>query len=277
MMQAEILLPTMDKAKSKAGELCLRTMIDDPQQYYLYIPDKTGPETKLFITIHGIKRKAKEHATKLLPYAKRHGVVLIAPLFPRGRFSDYQQLGLSNKGIRADLALNRIIDEVGFITGVDSKKLYFFGYSGGGQFVHRYAMTHPQNVARMVIAAAGWYTFPDYSINYPHGLKNAAKLFGKPFNPEHILKIPTCVLVGEQDVLQDKTLRKSTFLNRQQGSNRIDRGRAWIQAMKETAKRYHLNTAYDFMVIPRSNHSFLHCMDKGKMGQAIFKFLFGSS
>ena len=273
-MRPEIFLPAIDKIKPATGKLRLRTMINDPQQYYLYIPEKTGPDTKVFVAVHGINRMAKEHATQFLPYAKQHGVVLVAPLFPRDRFPDYQRLGRSNKGVRADLALNNIMDEVGLLTGADIKKLHLFGYSGGGQFVHRYAMTYPQNVASMVIAAAGWYTFPDYSINYPYGLKNAGKLFGKPFNPDHLLEIPACVLVGDRDIVQDPELRKSNFVNQQQGSNRMNRGRTWIKAMKKAAKSYNLNTAYNFMVLPRSNHSFSHCMDKGGMGRTVFKFLF---
>ncbi|MEA2109785.1 MAG: alpha/beta hydrolase [Pseudomonadota bacterium] len=209
-----------------------------------------------------------------MPFAEKYGVVLIAPLFPQDRFPDYQRLGRSNKGARSDLALNRIIDEVGFLTGADSKKLFLFGYSGGAQFVHRYAMTFPQNVSGMVIAAAGWYTFPDYSVNYPYGLKNAGKLFGKPFNPENLLDISTCVLVGDQDIARDSELRKSNFIDQQQGSNRMNRGKAWIQAMKSAAKTYYLNTAFDFRVLPRSNHSFSRCMDRGGMGRTVFKFLF---
>jgi pimeloyl-ACP methyl ester carboxylesterase len=110
---------------------------------------------------------AKDHALKFASFAERYGVVLVAPLFPKDRFGDYQRLGRNGRGERADQALNRILTEVGFLTGANIDKLYMFGYSGGGQFVHRYAMAYPQRTARIVVAAAGWYTFPDSAVNYP--------------------------------------------------------------------------------------------------------------
>ena len=109
-------------------------------------------------------------------FAERYGVILVAPLFPKDRFCDYQRLGREGRGERADHALNRILAEVRLLTGTDINRLYMFGYSGGGQFVHRYALAYPERMARIVIAAAGWYTFPDQNVNYPRGIKKAKGL-----------------------------------------------------------------------------------------------------
>lgn len=263
--------------KPPAGTVVTRKLIDDPkQEYFLYVPRKGCKGISVFITVHGVKRMAKEHAGEFAPFAERYGVVLVAPLFPKGRFCDYQRLGRNGKSVRADLVMNRIIEEVGFLTGADTDALFMFGYSGGGQFVHRYAMAYPQKPKRIVVAAPGWYTFPDYTANYPLGIKKVQGLGNVTFDPARFLSIPACVMVGERDVHRDAELNKSKRVDRQQGFNRLERGKAWARAMENAARARSLDTEFDFQVLPGCNHSFLKCMHRSQMGERVFTFLFGS-
>lgn len=94
----------------------------------------------IFVSVHGVSLNYQEHAQKFMPYAEKYGVVLVAPYFPEPPFDDYQRLGRTGQGSRADSALKNIITEVRELTYAQSGKLYLFGYSGGGQFTHRYAM-----------------------------------------------------------------------------------------------------------------------------------------
>lgn len=269
--------PLVNDMKPPAGTVVTRKLIDDPkQEYFLYVPRKGCKGSSVFITVHGVKRMAKEHAGEFAPFAERYGVVLVAPLFPKDRFCDYQRLGLNGKSVRADLALNRIIEEVGFLTGAYTDKLFMFGYSGGGQFVHRYAMAYPQKPKRIVVAAPGWYTFPDYKANYPLGIKKVQGLRNVTFDPARFLSIPACVMVGERDVHRDAELNKSTRVDRQQGLNRLERGKTWVRAMENAARARNLETEFDFQVLSGCNHSFLKCMYRSQMGNRVFKFLFGS-
>jgi pimeloyl-ACP methyl ester carboxylesterase len=248
------------------------------QKYYLYIPSQGGTAARTFIAVHGITRNAVEQAEFFAPFAERYGVVLIAPLFPEDRFRDYQRLGREGKGARADAVLHEIVTEVGSLIGSRTDKLYLFGYSGGGQFVHRYTMAHPERVARIVVAAAGWYTFPDPTVNYPMGIK--PPFSGLPdirFNFRRFLSVPTCVMVGENDVHRDPELRRSGRIDRQQGINRLERGKRWLKVMRAATRAHRLDTPYLFRVLPRSNHSFAACMERGKMGRQVFDFLFGAA
>ncbi|MGH7960374.1 MAG: hypothetical protein ACRERD_00925, partial [Candidatus Binatia bacterium] len=121
-----------------------RTLAQEPeQQYFLYIPSTGSAGVPVFVTVHGISRNATQHMRHFAPLAEHYGVVLVAPLFPRDHFRDYQRLGRRGKGKRADHALDKIVTEVGSLTGATTDTLYLFGYSGGGQFVHRYALAHP--------------------------------------------------------------------------------------------------------------------------------------
>lgn len=258
------------------GTVLSRKLIHDPkQEYFLYVPRDAGAGASVFITVHGVKRMAREHAHEFSSFAEHYGVVLVAPLFPKDRFGDFQRLGRKGKGKRADHALNRIIAEVGSFTSANTDKLYMFGYSGGGQFVHRYAMAYPENTARIVVAASGWYTFPDSKVSYPRGIKKAKGLHNISFDPARFLSIPSCVIVGKRDVHRNIELNKSKRIDCQQGPTRLERGRAWIHAMECAAKAENLDTEYDFQVLPGCNHSFMKCMHRGRMGKRVFGFLFG--
>ncbi len=255
-----------------------RSLARDPgQKYYLYIPSTGGSGARTFIAVHGITRNAAEQTHLFAPFAERYGVVLIAPLFPKDRFHDYQRLGRKGKGERADFALDRIVAEVGAMIGANTNELYLFGYSGGGQFVHRYAMAYPERVARIALAAAGWYTFPDPTVNFPLGIRATSGLPDVRFNLARFLSVPTYLMVGEKDVMRDPELRKSRRLDRQQGITRLERGKRWIKTMAAAAKAYHLDTPHIFEVLPNSNHSFVECMELGNMGRRVFEFLFGDA
>lgn len=266
----------IEHAQPSRGKVLARSLArDSDQEYFLYIPSKGGAFAHTFIAVHGITRNAAEQADFFAPFAERFGVVLIAPLFPEDRFPDYQRLGREGKGKRADFALDDIVAEVGSLSGARTSKLYLFGFSGGGQFVHRYAMAYPERVARIALAAAGWYTFPDPTMDFPLGIKPTSRLRDISFNLARFLSVPTCVLVGENDVLRDLVLRKSRRIDRQQGVNRLERGKRWTKVMAAAAKAYYLHTPFIFQVLPRSNHSFAECMESGKMGRRVFEFLFG--
>ncbi len=245
---------------------------DSNQRFLLYLPRENPDGAPVFVTMHGISRNAEEHARLFAPFAEQYGVVLIAPLFPAERFPDYQSLG--RKGEHSDAMLLKIIAEVNRLTRAQTDRLYLFGYSGGGQFVHRFAMAHPERVARYAVAAAGWYTFPDPLLEYPRGIKQAPLFPDISFDPARFLSIPACVLVGEKDIHRDPHLNKSRSTDRQQGSTRLERGIRWIQAMIDAATANQLKTPYRFLLLPRSNHSFAECMQKGRMGKLVFRYLF---
>lgn len=257
------------------GEVQLRSVDDDPRQrYFLYVPRETTAPLRTFVAVHGISRNAREHARRFSRYAESYGVVLVAPLFPRNRYADYQRIGREGRGQRADHALNRILREVGRLTGADTERFYLFGFSGGGQFAHRYAMAYPERVARMALGSAGWYTFPDTGRSYPAGIRASEALPGARFRPDRFLRIPAFVLVGEKDTTRDPQLKKSRRIDQQQGTTRVERGRRWVDAMRQAARAHGLQTHYDFKLVQDTGHSFTRSMTRGQLGAEVFRFLF---
>ncbi len=246
-------------------------------RYYLYLPRTIRQPARVMISVHGISRNAEEHARLFAPYAEAEGVILMAPRFSRRNFHGYQRLAEAPKEkLRADRVLNTMVADLNTRLGLCPSKLYLFGYSGGGQFVHRYAMLHPDRVERVAIGAAGWYTFPDPDVKYPRGLRTS-KQGRLTFDWPGFLKIPMTVLVGEHDTLRDDALNKNRRIDRQQGVNRRQRGSRWIEAMKQAAAQQGFDTEYACVLLPDTSHDFNQAMTNGRMGEAVFGHLFGES
>jgi pimeloyl-ACP methyl ester carboxylesterase len=250
---------------------------DSKQEYFLYVPPSAAVNARVFVTVHGISRNAEEHIRRFKQFANEYGVVVVSPLFSEDRYPDYQTLGVTGRGQRADIALQKIIAEIGTLRGTDIRQIYLFGYSGGGQFVHRYAMAYPRQVAAVAIGAAGWYTFPDPAVKFPRGLKLKSPDAAIQFTPEEFLQIPMAVFVGERDGRSAGILRCGRRVDTQQGLTRIERGYRWTEAMNSAAATRNLSTPHLFRVIPYAAHSFKTSMKRGDMGRQVSEFLFGSS
>ncbi len=248
---------------------------DADKGYYLYRPNTGYKHNALFVTIHGISRNAYEHVLRFIPYAEQYGVTIVAPLFSKTAFSRYQRMGQTKTELRTDKYFDAIIAQVSRLTEISADKFYLFGYSGGAQFAHRYMMAYPERVISIAIGAAGWYTFPDAGLTYPAGIKQAPFLHDLTFQPEKFLKIPTLVLVGEKDIERDKALRKSKKIDRLQGLNRLERGKAWIDALNNCSRQLGMPSCHhSFIQLPGSDHSFRRCIRKGGMADHIFRHFF---
>jgi pimeloyl-ACP methyl ester carboxylesterase len=230
----------------------------------------------MFVTVHGISRNAEEHAKLLADHAEKYGVVLLAPCFTAAHNDDYQRLGRAGRGSRADLVLDSMIEDVASSTGAVSDKVYLFGFSGGAQFVHRYTMAHPERVARAVVVAAGWYTFPDTETPYPYGIGASPDLPGLTFDPAEFLRVPIAVFVGEADLTSDN-LRRNAAVDRQQGLTRLERAQRWVAAMRRAAVDYDVEPRVSYESVAGIHHSFKQFVLEGGLADRAFVWLFGPS
>lgn len=266
------------EAKSivKVGQILERALVEDSNAtYYLYVPSNASAQPPLFVTVHGISRNAYEHAKMFAPFAERYGVVVLAPLFPAQTYADYQRLGRNSDTEHAGRVMEAMVADVGRLTGAKTDRFFLFGYSGGGQFAHRYAMAHPDRIGAYAVGAAGWYTFPDFRLPYPLGIKPSKSRPDVLMKPKRFLEIPATVLVGEHDIRLDAALRNTNKVNGLQGESRLERGRRWVEAMRQAAKNYGLKGKFDFVALPKCGHSFSDCMRLGNMGGIVFDRLFG--
>ncbi len=255
-------------------QLC-RLVADPEQEYYLFEPARVELGAPIVVCVHGSSRNAAEHARCFAPLAAAHRAVLVAPLFAADRFPDYQRLGRNGRGMRADLMLERIVDEVRGIVAGAPARWFLIGHSGGAQFVHRYAMAHPEKVERYVGSAAGWYTMPDPAVSFPLGIGRAFDLADLVFDARAFLSVPGCVLVGSRDTGRGPAFKKSKRIDRDQGTTRLDRGRIWSAAMNRAAAALGLPARVSFRELPGAAHRFSGMARRGGLPQAAFAFLFG--
>lgn len=255
--------------------ILLRAARSDPRlRYYVYWPATAGADSHVLVAVHGISRNAREHVRMLAARASHHGVLLMAPLFPPDIFPHYQRLGRKGAGLRSDQSLNRMLEDLGRFTGRRIERIHLFGYSGGGQFAHRYALAYPQRVIALAITSPGWYTWPDPLRRFPLGLAPSAFLPDLRFDLDKFLCIPTCVLVGAHDTERDPQLRTGRRLDREQGRNRLERGRRWIRQLRREARQRGLTTRYRFRELPNSSHDFMENVMRDAMDRHVFRFLF---
>lgn len=258
--------------ESKVVRCALRA--DPDQNYYLHVPERRGNDAPLLVSVHGLSRKAFQHARLLGPYADEYGVVVLAPHFDEDRFPDYQKLGHDGPGGRADAMLDEIVREAARLTAVDASPIYLVGFSGGAQFAHRYTMAHPERVAGAILVSAGWYTFPDPTVRYPYGLEPSRRHALIDFDPEGFLRVPITVLVSREDDSND-SLRRTERCDRQQGVTRRERGHNWVKAMRAAAEADSIEPMVDIEEFPGGSHSFKEFMQSERHAHRIFELLFG--
>lgn len=241
--------------------------------YHAFVPEQAAQKGRaaLVVAVHGISRNALEQMAAFSTLAAERGHVLMAPCFDTPEDEDYQRLGRRGRGRRADLALDDAIRRLAEKTKIEFGSRFFFGYSGGGQFVHRYLMSHPDRVTAAVVAAAGWYTFPDAHQAYPHGLRVGAALAGVRMEPSAFLRVPLLVTVGSLDVDRDASVRTTPKVDEGQGGDRIERAKRWVTAMQAAARARSIPARHELEMLDGAGHSFSDCVESG-LARASFRF-----
>jgi poly(3-hydroxybutyrate) depolymerase len=123
------------------------------QEYYVYVPQPDGSDEpyRLLVSIHGASRNAKSYAERFVDFADHNRYIVVAPYFvEEHRFGD---LGLGASLYRSDLRLLEVIAEVRKELPVEAGPFDLFGFSGGGQFAHRFLYVHPAELRTVVVGA----------------------------------------------------------------------------------------------------------------------------
>ena len=240
----------------------------------MYVPESAVRGAPVLVAVHGVSRNAHEQAVVFSRLCDARGAVLLVPIFTKEQHRDYQRLGRKGRGPRVDLLLQRYLSEVASLSGADVTQIRLFGFSGGAQFAHRYLMAHPHRVARAVIAASGWYTFPDRARKYPYGIRVNSSLRGVHFSPEQFLRVPIDVFIGNRDT-GPTNMRNSADLDAQQGANRVERARRWVAAMRTAASAYGLRRRVSLTEVPDIDHSFTAFCERGALVDLVDRSLFG--
>lgn len=236
----------------------------------LLLPSTGMAPDRLLVSVHGISRNDREHLQAFAPFAISQGVALLVPRFGRNDFRDYQRLGRRGRGPRADLALLQAIQEIEEMFGWELPPFDLFGFSGGAQFAHRFALVHPEKIRRLALGAAGWYSWPDVQLRYPLGVGPSRDL-PETFDLPALLRKQILVLVGERDRHRDPSLNTRERIDRLQGGNRFERARNWVEVMRHEALKRGLPPRVTLEILPGVGHDFGRMVRRGGLAQRLFQ------
>lgn len=211
------------------------------------------------VAVHGIQREAAQMAQLLVSAAEATGRTVILPHFDRRPWRWFQRAACP---ARADWALIRLLTALQVEGMVAEGPCDLSGYSGGGQFAHRFAWLYPHLVRRLCATAPGWWTFADPNAAYPYGVQAESSPFAAYLNANlrAFLNREIVVRVGALDTQRDGKLRVSPELDRQQGLNRVERAERWVQHIQDLRTVHNVSIPADFRILPNCTHSFSDCV-----------------
>lgn len=224
-----------------------------PLRAFVVPPQDSGLPT--VVSLHGVARDPLAHLSALAPGALQSGFGLVVPYFEERAWPVFQRI---ERRRRPDLALISLFDGL----GVGAVRL--FGFSGGAQLAHRFAMAYPNRIAALHLGAAGWYTLPDAGTAYPVGLAGAGPCAAMRANLDHFRAIPVTVWCGSKDTERDARLRISATLDALQGPHRLARAASYVAALKAFGMRA------EFHEIPGVAHDAADCINRGEIADHLF-------
>jgi dienelactone hydrolase len=194
---------------------------DQRFSYCLYVPTAhapDGPPVPLVVLQHGTGRRGPQYRDNFADWAESHGCLVLAPLFPAGIDDpdDLHNFKFIRYGdIRFDHVLLAMVDEVAARFNVSAERFFLHGFSGGGQFVHRFGYLHADRLAGLSIGAPGRITYLDDDRPWWIGTRTFSDEFGHPPQIEELRRVPVQMVVGADDV-------ETWEINNPGGSNWMD-------------------------------------------------------
>ncbi|WP_421988930.1 hypothetical protein [Roseococcus sp.] len=267
---AGLMAPGLARAALPAGRS--RIAFDEPSgaapgpmTVELYRPAAWRPGGKVVAVQHGLRRDAANYRDAWAPHAEAQGFLLICPHFSAAQFPGARYYNLGNaRAPEAEwtfFALDRAVAAALRAVEAPPAPFALYGHSAGAQFVHRYLLlTGAPRVSRLVIANAGWYSWPDFGIAFPYGLGDCA---ATEAGLRAALTRPVTILLGEADTDPNHPALRRDASSDRQGTTRFERGQAFFAAARMAATRYGVRFGWTLATVPGVGHS-----DAGMAGPA---------
>ncbi|MGE0718724.1 MAG: PHB depolymerase family esterase, partial [Alphaproteobacteria bacterium] len=178
---------------------------DQRFSYCCYVPkahEAGDRRLPLLVAVHGTGRGMTAYRDAFAAFAERHGVVVLAPLFPAGITSpdDLNSYKFLRAGdLHYDAVLLAMVAEAGQRWRVDTERFALFGFSGGGHFAHRFFFLHPERLSAVSIGAPGVVTLLDFDHDFWVGVRDFEKVFGKPVDLDAMRRVAVQMVIGGND------------------------------------------------------------------------------
>jgi hypothetical protein len=238
----------------------LACQVDQRFSYGAYIPSgyrAAASPLPLLVAQHGTARWVEKTRDHFVGFAERHGVAVLVPFFPGGiddpnDLHNYKLIGYH--GIRFDELLLAMVDEARERWWLDADRFLLAGFSGGGQFAHRFFYLHADRLRGVSIGAPGRVTLPDGE-PWPYGLGDVGDRFGLAPDWDTLKRVPCQVVVGGADeagevlaaVAQDDREHRA-------GATRVERAQSLAGALESRD----VDVRYD--VVPGVGHDWGACL-----------------
>ena len=186
----------------------LWSCVGDPRFcYWVHVPSSYNEYNEtygLMVIVHGTGCATENYVREARTWCDEHHFAVLAPMFPSGIIdhNDFNAYKLLNcDGIRYDYVLLDMVKEMkDRYSRIDADKFFLFGHSGGGQYVERFLLAHPEKLKAVSIGAPGRPTFIDPDTDYFWGTRNFREIFDKDLDLDRIREVPVQITVGEKDV-----------------------------------------------------------------------------
>ncbi len=244
---------------------------------WTYRPAGAPNDLPILFVCHGTLRNGETYRDQWVDLADEHGFLVVVAEFGRDDFPGARGYNLghlldrSGQPNPADAwafqVIEAVFDDIRHRLNSPREGYHLYGHSAGSQFAHRMVLFAAESrMERAVMANAGWYTMPDPSIAFPHGLQ------GSPFNRDILarrLSERHVVLLGTEDNDPNhRHLNTSDEANRQ-GPHRLARGQKFFETAEWAADHLDVDLGWELIRVPGVGHS------NARMAPAAASLLFG--
>jgi pimeloyl-ACP methyl ester carboxylesterase len=220
------------------------------------------------MVVHGSARDGEYLRNALKPESDRRNAIILMPNFGSAEYSNnYFLLGnLFDDGENPSVASQNdstewtyaIIEQlfIHFRAEVASKDARYdlVGFSGGGQFAHRFALfAHRPQCDRIVACSSGWYTLPDAASPFPYGLGTTQR--ASDADVRKALATPLHLAVGSADTDPNSSGLRHTAEADAQGLNRVQRANYAFQRAMDQSTAINAPLAWSLHIEPGVAHS----------------------
>lgn len=234
-------------------------------QVYYYQPENYTTDTPVVMVLHGLRRDAQEYRNSWAEYAEKEGLMVLVPRFSAQDYPGGNGFNLGNvfnattpeetRGFTRAAELNppeqwvftlieRVFDDFKAHRNINQHDTYYlYGHGAGAQVAQRFAMFMPDSqVAEIIVGAAGWYTMPDASIEWPYGTGGVTPLDASALHAFYAQ--PILLLAGGADTATLHTVMRQTPETNAQGATRVERTRFYYEFAQRQARQQ--NTAFNW-------------------------------
>ncbi len=241
--------------------LVVAARLDQRCSYCLYAPPRSSEDAvlnNLLVYVHGEGRRFQYILNNLQALANASGYMIVCPLFPANILRDGNVEGykyLREGDLRYDEILIDIVSEVRSAFEFARPRFLLGGFSGGGQFAHRFLYLYPELLEAVSIAAPGLVTLLDDSLSWWPGTGSMERAFDRPIDFEELKRVELQLIIGDQDHKNTASApRPSSHYWTENwqvaGRNRVDRLRSLHGSFQGHGLRAELN------IVPGVGHSF---------------------